>query len=185
MERDLQRGRYQGTHIHRPIKRFPKYSTPISSPPVSVPRGATVERLHEKKTEPIDDANSETVPLRAQLEQAERLANEYKAQLHTQTLKTSANNSRNHLSEIELEKVRARLQKRIEELEPLPELLKEVELKNEKLQKQNNDLQKRLAEQSTFFTQSPTQDPPKENHHHSSDEDHRTLQRYSIERRID
>jgi uncharacterized protein (DUF2267 family) len=166
------------------MKRFPKYSTPTCSSPVNLSRAATIERLQAELNDrdhqinelkkrlydqPIDGTNSEIIHLRTQLEQAEQLANEYKAQLHTQTLKTSANNSRNHLSEIELEKIRARLQKRIEELEPLPELLKQAELKNEKLQK-------RLSEQSTFFTQTPSNDQSKENHL-SSDDDHRTLQR--------
>ena len=196
MERDLQRSRYQNNHIHRSIKRFPKYSTPNSLSPVHPARATTIDRLQaelndrdyqilelkkrlsDSQNEPIDGTNSEIIRLRAQLEQVEQLANEYKAQLHTQTLKTSANNSRNHLSEIELEKIRARLQKRIEELEPLPELLKQAEIKNEKLQKQNNDLQKRLADQSTFFTQTPTNGRTKDNYHHySSDEEHRTLQR--------
>ncbi len=198
MERDLQRSRFQSGNIHRSVKRFPKYSTPTSSSPVNVPTKTraviTIERLqaelndrdyriielkkrlHDNQNGPIDGTNSEMIHLRTQLEQAEQLANEYKAQLHTQTLKTSANNSRNHLSEIELEKIRARLQKRIEELEPLPELLKQAELKNERLQKQNNELQKHLSEQSTFFTQTPTNDRLKENHH-SFDDDSRILQR--------
>jgi chromosome segregation ATPase len=196
LERDLQRSRYQNNNTHRSIKRFPKYSTPTSLSPVHPSRATAVERfqaelndrdyqiielkkrLCDNQNQPIDGTNSEIIHLRAQLEQAEKLANEYKAQLHTQTLKTSANNSRNHLSEIELEKIRARLQKRIEELEPLPELLKQAESKNDKLQKQNNELQKRLADQSTFFTQTPTNDRTKDNYHHQSpDEDHRTLQR--------
>jgi chromosome segregation ATPase len=134
------------------------------------------KQLYDKKTEQPADTNSEIVYLRTKLEQAEHLANEYKAQLHTQTLKTSANNSRNHLSEIELEKIRARLQKRIEELEPLPELLKQAELKNKKLQQHNDELQKRLSEQSTFPTQTSLADRIQENHF-SSDDDPRTLQR--------
>jgi chromosome segregation ATPase len=125
--------------------------------------------LYNNKTNQTDEMNPEIIFLRTKLEQAEHLANEYKAQLHTQTLKTSANNSRNHLSEIELEKIRVRLQKRIEELEPLPELLKQAELKNEKLQK-------RLSEQSNYLTQPTLLDRFKDNHL-SSDDDNRTLQR--------
>jgi chromosome segregation ATPase len=127
------------------------------------------KKLYDSKTNQTDELNSEIIFLRTKLEQAEHLANEYKAQLHTQTLKTSANNSRNHLSEIELEKIRVRLQKRIEELEPLPELLKQAELKNEKLQKL-------LSEQSNYLTQPPLLDRFKDNHL-SSDDDNRTLQR--------
>jgi hypothetical protein len=190
LERDLKRGRYQCDNIHRSMKRSLMFSTPTCSSPINVVtknKAITIERLqaelndrdhqinelktklYNNKPEQIDDTNSEIIHLRAKLEQAEHLANDYKAQLHTQTLKTSANNSRNHLSEIELEKIRARLQKRIEELEPLPELLKQAELKNEKLQK-------RLSEQSNFRTQTPLTDRIKENHF-SSDDDTRTLQR--------
>jgi chromosome segregation ATPase len=129
-------------------------------------------KLYDNKN---DDTNSEIIQLRTKLEQAERLANEYKAQLHTQTLKTSANNSKNHLSEIELERIRARLQKRIEELEPLPELLKQVELKNEKLQKRINELEKRSSEQSTYGNQTYSFDRIKDNQF--SSDDNRTLQR--------
>jgi len=125
------------------MKRPSLYSPPISSsPPPSPPpppppkKAVTTERLLDQESQ------AEIARLRAQLEQAEQLANEYQAQLRTQTLKSSANNSRNHLSEIELEKVRFKLQKRIEELEPLPELLKQAEQKNVILQKQINDLQK-------------------------------------------
>jgi len=132
-------------------------------------------KLYENKNEQTDDSNSEIIQLRTKLEQAERLAHEYKAQLHTQTLKTSANNSKNHLSEIELERIRARLQKRIEELEPLPELLKQVELKNEKLQKHINELEKRSSEQSTYGNQTYSFDRIKDNHF--SSDDNRTLQR--------
>jgi len=127
------------------------------------------KKLYDSKTNQTDELNSEIIFLRTKLEQAEHLANEYKAQLHTQTLKTSANNSRNHLSEIELEKIRVRLQKRIEELEPLPELLKQAELKNEKLQK-------RLSEQSNYLTQPTLLDRFKDNHL-SSDDNNQTLQR--------
>jgi chromosome segregation ATPase len=132
-------------------------------------------KLYDNKNEQTDDTNSEIIQLRTKLEQAERLANEYKAQLHTQTLKTSANNSKNHLSEIELERIRARLQKRIEELEPLPELLKQVELKNEKLQKRINELEKRSSEQSTYGNQTYSFDRIKDNQF--SSDDNRTLQR--------
>lgn len=135
------------------------------------------KRVHENKNNPTDDTNMELVHLRTQLERAEQLANEYKAQLHTQTLKTSANNSRNHLSEIELEKIRTRLQKRIEELEPLPELLKQAEAKNEKLQKQINELHKRSSDQSTFFTQNSPDDRSKDTHHSLTDDERHNLQR--------
>jgi chromosome segregation ATPase len=179
------------------MKRSEMLSTPTCPSPVNVvtkTKAITIERLqaelddrdhqlnelkkklYDNKNEQTDEINSEILFLRTKLEQAEHLANEYKAQLHTETLKTSANNSRNHLSEIELEKVRTRLQKRIEELEPLPELLKQAELENEKLRKQNNELQKRLSEQSTFETQTHLIDRIKD-HHLSSDDNNRTLQR--------
>jgi len=172
------------------MKRPPLYSTPSSSSSVNVTtktKAITIEqlqaelndrdhqinelkkKLYDNKNKPIDDTDSEIISLRTKLEQAERLANEYKAQLHTQTLKTSASNSRNHLSEVELEKIRARLQKRIEELEPLPELLKQAEIKNDKLQK-------RLSEKSNFPTQTPLIDRNKDNQL-SSDDNNRTLQR--------
>lgn len=131
--------------------------------------------MHTNRTDQTDDTNLELIHLRAQLERAEQSANEYKAQLHTQTLKTSASNSRNHLSEIELEKIRVRLQKRIEELEPLPELLKQVESKNDKLQKQINDLQKHVSDQSGFFTQNSPDNHRKDT---STDEQHHNHQRY-------
>jgi hypothetical protein len=134
-------------------------------------------KLHDDKNEQTDDPNAEILRLRTKLEQAEQIANEYKAQLHTQTLKTSANNSRNHLSEVELEKVRVRLQKRIEELEPIPELLKHAEVKNEKLEKHINDLEKHLSEQSTYRVQTSSSDRTKDNHY-LSDDDNRSLQRY-------
>ena len=170
----------------------PSYSSPLNV--VNKKKAITVERLqaelydrdhqinelkrklYENKNEQTDDTNSEVIQLRTKLEQAERLANEYKAQLHTETLKSSANNSKNHLSEIELERIRARLQKRIEELEPLPELLKQVELKNEKLQKHINELEKRSSGQSAFVNQTSFTDRSKDNHL-SSDGDNRTLQR--------
>jgi uncharacterized protein YigA (DUF484 family) len=98
----------------------------------------------------------------------EHLANEYKAQLYTQTLKTSANNSKNHLSEIELDKIRTRLQRRIEELEPLPELLRQAELKNDQLAKHILELQRHLTDHSTFVDRTI---------YVSSDNDPQSLQR--------
>lgn len=146
----------------------PARSSP--SPPASRKKAISVEKLHaqlvdrdhqidalrkklyESKGEQTDDTSSEVVHLRARLEQAERLANEYKAQLQTEALKTSANNSKNHLSELELERTRVRLQKRIEELEPLPELLKQMEMKNEKLQRQLLDVGGGSAKPPSAFT---------------------------------
>ena len=104
------------------------------------------KKMHGNKNEQLVDANTEIVRLRTKLEHTERLVAEYKEQLHNQTLKTSINNSKSHLSEIELDKLRYRLQKRIEELEPLPELLRQAELKNQ-------DLQARLAEQTTYMSE--------------------------------
>ena len=121
----------------------------------------------DQKTEFNDDPNSELTRLRLKLEQAERLVNEYKTQLHTETLKTSANNSRNHLSQIDFDEKRARLQKRFEELEPLPELLKQAEDKNEKLQRTIRELEKRLLD-------SPDD---RANGHHGSDTHYQALQR--------
>ncbi|CAF1536200.1 unnamed protein product [Adineta steineri] len=129
------------------------------------------QKLGDNKSEQTDDPNSEILQLRAKLQQAELVISEYKAQLHTETLKTSANNSKNHLSEIELERIRARLQKRIEELEPLPDLLKQVESKNEKLQKHIHELEKRFSGQSMTSI-----DRSKDNHS-SFNDDTRTLQR--------
>ena len=125
-------------------------------------------KLYENKSEQTDDTNSEVIHLRTKLEQAEQLANDYKAQLYTQTLKSSASNSKNHLSEIELEKVRVRLQRRIEELEPIPELLRQAELKNQQLEKHVHELQKHVTDQSTFIDR---------NNYFTADDDHRTLQR--------
>ena len=69
------------------------------------------------------------------------------------------NTSRNHLSELDLEEKRSRLQKQIENLQPLPELLKQAEVKNEGLQEQIRDLEKRLADRSTTDTRrSPSDD---------------------------
>jgi DNA repair exonuclease SbcCD ATPase subunit len=109
--------------------------------------------LYGNKNEPITDTNAEIIRLRTKVEHAERLVAEYKEQLHNQTLKTSINNSKTHLSEIELEKLRVRLQKRIEELEPLPELLRKTEMKNQDLQARILEQEKHLAEQSAFITE--------------------------------
>ncbi|CAF0786144.1 unnamed protein product [Adineta ricciae] len=157
-------------HLRRPRKRSPMYSTPVrpsSSTASDAHNAITIEKLqadlrsrdheidalkqkfYENKNEQTDEINPEVIQLRAKLEQAERLVDEYRAQLHTETLKTSANNSKNHLSELELERTRARLQRRIEELEPLPALLKQVELKNDKLQQHIQDLEKRSNERIT------------------------------------
>lgn len=87
------------------------------------------------------DTGGEIQHWKTRAEEAERLANEYKAQLHTETLKSSANNSRNHLSQLDLEEKRTRLQKRIDDLENLPELLKQEEMKNDKLQKRIRELE--------------------------------------------
>jgi len=144
-----------------------------SSPPTVVPKtkGITIEKLQAQlndrdhliddlerklygdKKEHIIDADSEIIRLRKKLEHAERLVGEYKEQLNTQTLKTSVNNSKNHLSEIELEKLRIRLQQRIEELEPLPELLRQAEMKNHELQTGILEQEKRLVEQSAVIAE--------------------------------
>lgn len=182
MERDLRRGRHRSLH-HSPINTIAKTRT------VTIERlqaelddrddeiARLKKALHGNRTDQTDDTNLELIHLRTQLERAEQSASEYKAQLHTQTLKTSANNSRNHLSEIELEKIRVRLQKRIEELEPLPELLKQAESKNDKLQKQVNDMHKRPSDQSGFFTQNSPDDRQKDTQHPSTNDEHRNLQR--------
>jgi chromosome segregation ATPase len=144
-----------------------------SSPPTVVPKtkGITIEKLQAQlndrdhliddlerklygdKKEHIIDADSEIIRLRKKLEHAERLVGEYKEQLNTQTLKTSVNNSKNHLSEIELEKLRIRLQQRIEELEPLPELLRQAEMKNHEIQTCILEQEKRLVEQSAVIAE--------------------------------
>ena len=149
---------------------FPRSFSP--SPPASVAKtkGLTIEKLQtqledrdqhiaelEQKlygnsSEKLVDAGSEIVRLRAKLEHAERLVIEYKEQLNSQTLKTSVNNSKSHISEIELEKMRTRLQKRIEELEPLPELLRQAEMKNQELQTRLLEQEKRLMEQSNYIS---------------------------------
>jgi uncharacterized protein (DUF342 family) len=110
-------------------------------------------KLYGDKSEFIDDTNSEIIRLRTKLEHAERLVGEYKEQLHNQTLRASVDNSKTHISEIELEKMRIRLQKRIEELEPLPELLRQAEMKNQELQTCILEQDKRLIEQSNFIDQ--------------------------------
>ena len=110
------------------------------------------QKLYGDSNEKIVDAGSEIVRLRTKLEHAERLVIEYKEQLHSQSLKTSVNNSKSHISEIELEKMRTRLQKRIEELEPLPELLRQAEMKNQELQTRLLEQEKRLMEQSQYLS---------------------------------
>ncbi len=171
MERDLQRNRHQCDSLQRSIKRTPMF--PMSTPPtvVAKSKGVTIEKLqaqlndrdrqidelerklYGEKNEQILDADAEIIRLRKKLEHAERLVSEYKEQLHNQTLKTSVHNSKNHISEMELEKMRIRLQKRIEELEPLPELLRQAEMKNQELQTRILDQEKRLVEQAAFITE--------------------------------
>ena len=150
---------------------FPMSFSP--TPPAVVPKGkgVTIEKLQmqlEARDQQIDelerklfgnpneqlvDANTEIVRLRTKLEHAERLVAEYKEQLHAQTLKSSVNNSKTHLSEIELDKMRIRLQKRIEELEPLPELLRQAEIRNQDLQNQLLEKDKRLMEQAAVISE--------------------------------
>ena len=110
-------------------------------------------KLYANPNQQLVDANDEIIRLRTKLEHAERLVNEYKEQLHVQTLKTSVNNSKTHVSEMELDKTRIRLQNRIEELEPLPEFLRQAELKNQELQTRLLDQEKRLIEQKNFITE--------------------------------
>ena len=173
MERDLQRSRYQCDNLHRSIRRTPMFPNSSCPPPTVVPKtkGITIEKLQAQlddrdrqldelerklygnKNEQIDDTNTEIIRLRTKLEHSERLVAEYKEQLHTQTLKASVHNSKNQLSEIELEKLRIRLQKRIEELEPLPELLRQAEMKNQELQTRILEQEKRLVEQSSYITE--------------------------------
>ncbi|CAF0778111.1 unnamed protein product [Adineta ricciae] len=165
--RSLERNRSQCDTHRSSVKRTP--STPLpscSSLPslVAKTKANTIEKLQAElndrdrhivelekkmygnKNEQLVDANTEIIRLRTKLEHTERLVAEYKEQLHNQALKTSINNNKSHLSEIELDKLRYRLQKRIEELEPLPELLRQAELKNQ-------DLQARLAEQTTYMSE--------------------------------
>jgi chromosome segregation ATPase len=174
LERDLQRSRYQCDDIQRSIKRTPMFpmSSSSSAPTVvAKTKGLTIEKLQAQvndrdcqidelerklygnKNEQIVDANSEVIRLRTKLDHAERLVADYKEQLHAQTLKSSVDNSKSHLSELELEKMRVRLQKRIEELEPLPELLRQAEMKNQEFQTRILDQEKRLAEQSAFISE--------------------------------
>lgn len=110
-------------------------------------------QLYASPNERLVDANTELTKLRTKLEHAERLVNEYKEQLHVQSLKTSVNNSKTHHSEIEFEKIRIRLQKRLEELEPLPELLRQAELKNSDLQSRLLDQEKRISEQNNIINE--------------------------------
>ena len=111
MKRDLQRNRLPGSRRVTP-------------------------QLKETTVEP-----GELEQWKTRAEQAERTVNEYKADLHTETLKSSANNSRNHLSQLDLEEKRSRLQKRIDDLEGLPKLLKKEETKNEELAKRIGELE--------------------------------------------
>ena len=138
------------------------------------------EKLYDNKNEQTDDTSSEIIRLQKKLSEAEHLANEYKAQLHTQTLQASANNSKNHLSELELERVRLRLQKRIAELEPLPKLLKQAETKNDYLQKHVNELEKRSSVGLNFTTQTSLIDRTNDNCIKSDDDDDGTFQQYTI-----
>ena len=71
---------------------------------------------------------------------------------------TLDNPSQNHLSELDLAEKRSRLQKQIETLEPLPELLKQAEVKNERLQERIDHLEKRLADRSAMDTRMPQSD---------------------------
>ncbi|CAF1282728.1 unnamed protein product [Adineta steineri] len=194
MERDLSRA----------VRRTSSFSTSIySSLPslVAKTKGITIDKLqtqlferdreiielekklYTNKNEQIVDANSEIIRLRTKLEHAEHLVSEYKEQLHNHTLKTSINNSKTHLSEIELDKLRIRLQKRIEELEPLPELLRQAEMKNQDLQTRLHEQEKRFTEQAAFLTefnsktsiQNHILDRLKDNHY-PFDDDHSTFQ---------
>ncbi|CAF4012931.1 unnamed protein product [Rotaria sp. Silwood2] len=197
LERDLQHSHCQCGNRHRPIKRKPRCSTCLSpSNSTTKTKAITIERLQTElndrdhqinelkrklcndnnNNEQQDDTNSEIQSLKTKLEQTEQLVNDYRARLQTQTFKASANHSKNHLSEVELEKVRGRLQKRIEELEPLPELLKQAEIEKEKLQKDIDELRKRLPRQSNFLNQTQLTDRSNSNRS-LPDDDIRTLQR--------
>ena len=110
-------------------------------------------KFYGKPNEHCVDTNVELARLRTKLEHAERANVEYREQLHAQTLKASMNNSKTHASELELEKLRTRLQRRIEELEPLPELLRQVELKNQELQTRLLEQEKRLLDQSSHLAE--------------------------------
>lgn len=148
---------------------FPQSS--CSTPPavVAKTKGLTVEKLqvqlldrdhqieelerklYENPSEQLVDANAEIIRLRSKLEHADRLVADYKEQLHTQTLKNSLDNSKTHISEIELDKMRLRLQKRIEELEPLPELLRQAEMRNHDLETRILEQERRLSDQARYI----------------------------------
>ncbi|CAF1360367.1 unnamed protein product [Rotaria magnacalcarata] len=172
LERDLQRSRHQCDNLHRSIRRtpmFPNVSSSTAPAVVAKTKGLTVEKLQaqlmdrDRQIEELEreiyadpnellvDAQSEIVRLRTKLEHAERLVGEYKEQLHTQTLKASVDNSKTHLSEIDFEKMRVRLQKRLEELEPLPEYLRQAEMKNQELETRLLEQDRRLADQSSLI----------------------------------
>lgn len=108
-------------------------------------------QLYGNPNEVLAEAHSEIARLRTKLEHAERIVSEYKDQLHTHTLKTSVDNSKIHVSEIEFEKMRVRLQKRLEELEPLPEYLRQAEMRNQELETRFLEQEKRLADQSSLI----------------------------------
>ncbi|CAF5202945.1 unnamed protein product, partial [Rotaria magnacalcarata] len=148
---------------------FPNVSSSTAPAVVAKTKGLTVEKLQaqlmdrDRQIEELEreiyadpnellvDAQSEIVRLRTKLEHAERLVGEYKEQLHTQTLKASVDNSKTHLSEIDFEKMRVRLQKRLEELEPLPEYLRQAEMKNQELETRLLEQDRRLADQSSLI----------------------------------
>lgn len=100
------------------------------------------EEIRRLKTQMANgDTSGEIERWKTRAEEAERLVDECKAQLHTETLKSSANNSRHHLSQLDLEEKRTRLQNRLDDLKNLPELLKQEEMKNEHLQKKIRELE--------------------------------------------
>ncbi|CAF3178052.1 unnamed protein product [Rotaria socialis] len=204
LERDLQRSRHQCDNLHRSIRRtpmFPNASSSTAPAVVAKTKGLTVEKLQaqlmdrDRQIEELErqiyadpnevlvDAQSEIVRLRTKLEHAERLVGEYKEQLHTQTLKASVDNSKTHLSEIDFEKMRVRLQKRLEELEPLPEYLRQAEMKNQELETRLLEQDRRLADQSSLIheltskmsTQNQIIDRIKDSNY-SFDDDYRGLQ---------
>ncbi|KAL8602079.1 hypothetical protein ACOMHN_007349 [Nucella lapillus] len=87
---------------------------------------------------------------RGQMDRSRREADESMVMLEEQQRESSR---LHHTSEIELEKVKARLHQRLQELEPLPELLRTTELRlheaNEKLlqyERRNSDNTKLIAE---------------------------------------
>ncbi|CAF0915991.1 unnamed protein product [Didymodactylos carnosus] len=137
-------------------------------------------KVHEK----LINAETEITRLQTKLEHSERLMKDYKEQLNTSTSKIERNNlTKNHLSEMELEKRRVILQKRIEELEPLPELLRQAEFKNQELQTKLIECEKRINEQTSYINELTSKhsvqyrllDRMKEKTY-SSDDDNRTLQ---------